>query len=96
MSDDWRDDKYCEVFEGSLRGLEQRRERDSAFSLADAEGTLKHLYIQDGNDQLGRGAVQDIIIAATIAAYEHFIAEWKASPATTSPSSNIADDDAKE
>jgi hypothetical protein len=32
----------------------------------------------DGADWAGRGEVQDIIMAATIAAYEHFIAEWKA------------------
>jgi hypothetical protein len=31
----------------------------------------------DGNDQGGRGPVQDIDLAATIAAYERFIAEWK-------------------
>lgn len=79
MRDDWRDEKYREVFEISLGGLERRRDRDGSFTLSDAEGTLKHLYIQDGNDQLGRGELQDIILGATIAAYEHFITEWKAS-----------------
>jgi hypothetical protein len=32
----------------------------------------------DGADWLGRGQVQDITLAATIAAYELFISEWKA------------------
>ena len=43
------------------------------------EGVLQHLYHMDGADWVGRGEVQDITMAATIAAYEHFIAEWKAS-----------------
>jgi hypothetical protein len=78
-SEDWRDGKYREEFERTLRGLEGRRERDPSFAMADAEGTLKHLYINEGNDQGGRGELQDIILGAAIAAYEHFIAEWKAS-----------------
>jgi hypothetical protein len=32
----------------------------------------------DGSDWLGRGGVGDLTMAATIAAYERFIAEWKA------------------
>jgi len=76
-STDWRDEKYREVFESVLRGLERQRALGAAFTLADAEGTLRHLYIQEGNDWAGRGEPQDISIAATIAAYEHFIAEWK-------------------
>ncbi|HOX31903.1 MAG TPA: hypothetical protein PLB91_06195 [Spirochaetales bacterium] len=74
---DWRDEKYREVYELTLTGLERRRSVDPGFSRADAEGTLRHLYIQDGNDWVGRGPLQDIIVAATIAAHEHFIAEWK-------------------
>jgi hypothetical protein len=44
----------------------------------DLEGVLRHLYVMDGADWYGRGDVQDITMAATIAAYEHVIAEWKA------------------
>jgi hypothetical protein len=33
----------------------------------------------DGADWGGRGEVQDITLAATIAAYEQTIAQWKAS-----------------
>ena len=77
---DWRDAKYQEVFSGTIRGLERRRQNDALFSIPDAEGVLHHLYIQDGNDWAGRGELQDLIVAATIAAYESFIAEWKAAP----------------
>ena len=82
ISDAWRGKKYDEVFETTVTALERRREVDPRFSVADAEGQLKHLYIQDGNDQLGRGDLQDIILGATIAAFEHFIAEWKAAAAS--------------
>ncbi|MDR3343168.1 MAG: hypothetical protein LBT14_10390 [Treponema sp.] len=76
---DWRDVKYEETFEQELRGLERRRESDQSCRVEDLEGLLRHLYIMDGADWAGRGEVQDIIMAATIAAYEQVIAEWKAS-----------------
>jgi hypothetical protein len=78
MMQEWRDIKYQETFEGELRGLERRRATDPHCTIADIEGTLKHLYIMDGADWIGRGDVQDITMAATIAAYEHFVAQWKA------------------
>ena len=74
---EWRDIKYEEVFEQELRGLRRRREADPDCTVGDIEGVLQHLYIMDGQDWGGRGEVQDTIIAATIAAYELFIAEWR-------------------
>ncbi|MDR2103067.1 MAG: hypothetical protein LBP42_03070 [Treponema sp.] len=74
----WRDVKYEETFEQEIRGLRRRRESDPACTVRDLEGVLQHLYYMDGADWVGRGSVQDITMAATIAAYEHFIAEWKA------------------
>jgi hypothetical protein len=73
----WRDEKYDEVFREELRGLERRFASDKSVTVADIESQLKHLYIREGNDQEGRGAVGDITIAATIAAYERFIFERK-------------------
>jgi hypothetical protein len=75
---DWKETKYEEIFEQELRGLRRRRESDPCCTAGDIEGVLQHLYIMDGADWYGRGDVQDIIMAATIAAYEHFIAQWKA------------------
>jgi hypothetical protein len=72
----WKDIKYRETFEAELRGLERRRAQDPSCSIEDLEGTLRHLYNMDGDGWLGRGEVQDITMAATIAAYERFIAEW--------------------
>ena len=74
---DWRDVKYEEIFEQELRGLERRRDHDSRCTVEDIEKVLDALYIMDGADWGGRGDVQDIIMAATIAAYEHFTAQWK-------------------
>jgi hypothetical protein len=79
VSVEWRDIKYDDVFDQELRGLMRRRESDPLCTVEDLEGLLQHLYIMDGADWGGRGDVQDISMAATIAAYEHFIAEWKLS-----------------
>jgi hypothetical protein len=74
---DWRERKYSETLEGELAGLAARRKIDPSFTIEDAEGTLRHLYIQEGNDQGARGPLQDTVIAATIAAYEQFIDAWR-------------------
>ena len=76
-SNEWQGIKYTETFEAELRGLERRRALDPGCTVADIEGTLRHLYIWDGADQGGRGGVQDMVMAATIAAYEHFISFWR-------------------
>jgi hypothetical protein len=75
---EWRDAKYGEVFDQEIRGLERRRRSGPGCTVEDLEGVLRHLYIMDGADWYGRGEVQDITMAATIAAYEHFIERWKA------------------
>jgi hypothetical protein len=78
VSEEWRNIKYRETFEEETRGLTRRRQADPGCKIEDLEGILKNLYIMDGADQGGRGPLQDTIMAATIAAYERFIAGWKA------------------
>jgi len=75
-SEEWRDITYNDVFERELRGLTRRAERENTLKIEDIEGTLKNLYIASGTDQ--GGCLQETIMSATIAAYEHFIAEFKA------------------
>jgi hypothetical protein len=77
-SENWRAVKYQSIFDDETRGLLRRRQSDSACRVEDLEGILKNLYIMDGADWGGRGPLQDTIMAATIAAYEHFIDNWKA------------------
>jgi hypothetical protein len=76
-SADWRENKYSEVFEGTLRVLAARRELEPGFGVGDAQGILDHLYISEGNDWIGRGELGDIVMSATVAAYECFISDWK-------------------
>jgi hypothetical protein len=78
VSEEWREIKYQQTFEEETRGLIRRRQADPGCKVEDLQGILKNLYIMYGADQGGRGDVQDTIMAATIAAYERFIAEWKA------------------
>jgi hypothetical protein len=86
VSKEWREIRYKETFEDETRGLLRRRQSDPSCKIEDLEGILKALYIMEGADQGGRGDVQDTIMAATIAAYERFIAEWKAESAGEPPS----------
>ena len=75
VSEEWQEIKYREVFEQEFRGIERRCQSDPACKIEDLKGILRNLYIMDGADQEGRGRLQDTINSATIAAYEHFIAE---------------------
>lgn len=76
-STQWMEDKYQETLEAELRGLQRRRAREPDFRPEDLRATLHHLYILEGSDWEGRGEVQDITLAATIAAYERFLFEWE-------------------
>jgi len=78
LSVEWQKIKYEEVFEQEIRGLERRLANDPYCKAEDLQAILKNLYIMEGADIGGRGTLQDIILAATIAAYEHFIENLKA------------------
>jgi len=80
LSDDWQKIKYREVFEQETTGLTRRLSSDPECKVEDLEAILKNLYIMEGADIGGRGTLQDTIMSATIAAYEHFIAELKTNP----------------
>lgn len=73
----WQEEKYQEVYEQEVRGLERRRIHDPTCTVRDVKGILTHLYNMDGSDWVGRGALQDVVMQATIAAYEHVIAQWE-------------------
>jgi len=71
------DHKYRHVFEEELTGLQRRRAHDPSCTVSDIEGTLKNLYIMDGNNWEGRSEMIQAALSATIAAHELFINEWK-------------------
>jgi hypothetical protein len=72
-AEDWRDALYQKTFDDEYRGLERRRASDENCGANELSGMLKYLYEMEGADWLGRGEVQNITLAATIAAYESFI-----------------------
>ncbi len=82
---EWRDRVYEENFDSTLRALEARRTADACFRVEDAEGVLRGLYVQEGNDDGSRGMLNEAVLAATIAAHEQFIAIWKAEGAAARP-----------
>jgi hypothetical protein len=74
---DWRDDTYRDVFERTCLYVEAGL-RDGTFTREEIEQMLEAAYVDQGNDWLGRGALQDTSQAATIAAYEQVLAELAA------------------
>ncbi len=77
LQETWEDQKYNEVLDDEYRLLERRRAHDSNCTVEDIEGQLKALYIREGQNVDGRGQLGDIVMSATIAAYEAFIDNWK-------------------
>lgn len=71
------DIKYRRTLEEETIGLERRRARDPSCTIADLQGILDALYVMEGNNWDGRGEMEQASLAATIAAYERFIGEWK-------------------
>lgn len=71
------EERYKQIYEEEIRGLERRCAHDPSCSIGELQGILKALYIREGNDIEGRGQLADAAMSATIAAYEHFIAELK-------------------
>ncbi len=74
---DWRERAYEDSLQSTISGLEARRKVDPSFTIEDAEGTLRHLYVLEGNDWCSRGMLQDAVIAAQIAGHEEFIEAWR-------------------
>jgi hypothetical protein len=73
----WEDEIYARVFEDELRMLERRFANNASSNIAEVEAQLKSLYVSEGNNWEGRGPIGDITFAATIAAFEQFIANYK-------------------
>ena len=77
-STEWKQTAYDDTYSQTLKSLERRRAEDPSFTVEAARGQLKHLYIQDGNDWVGRGELQDIVMQATLDAYEHYVSAREA------------------
>ncbi len=85
MIDEVRDRIYEETFEAALRMIEKRRLTEPGFSIRDLERLLQTEYVVEGNDQFGRGEVFEIELAATIAAHEVALEQWRRELKAKSP-----------
>ena len=84
-----REKKYNEVFEAMYRYLEQRRREDLAFDIARLEELLEATYFLQEDDWLGRGMLYETKMAATVAAYESYLAAWREEEDKTESKQNI-------
>jgi len=75
--DSWVEEKFREVFEDETRLLNRRFSKDASCSIEELEGILASFYLLEGMNQEGK--VQEIVLSATIAAYEAFIFQKKES-----------------
>ncbi|MBD3305775.1 hypothetical protein GF339_05275 [candidate division KSB3 bacterium] len=73
----WQQKKYAEVFEDVCESLTYQRRINPHFSIAELKKRLEDKYTHQGQNWIGKGVVAEITDAATIAAYEHILAEWQ-------------------
>jgi hypothetical protein len=74
---DWDDHLYKEIFDSMLHYLEKRRQKDPYFSREVLRKLIETEYVKQDNAWAGKSPVEEIKDAATIAAFEHFLEEWK-------------------
>jgi hypothetical protein len=72
----WENELYDEIFDAMLRYLTQRRGHDPEFAPSILKEMLSSEYKKQGDCWAGKSPVQDITEAATIAAFEHYLAHW--------------------
>jgi hypothetical protein len=75
--DGWQARKYHITFEKVCHFVAYQRQVNPKFGIEDVEHLLENAYTREGNDWAGRGLVGHIVNSATIAAYEHVLAEWR-------------------
>ena len=69
------DEHYDGAFESVHGALTEMVQKDSDRAEICIRGILKGLYVRQGNDWTGRGAIGDSGLDASIAAYESILAE---------------------
>lgn len=74
--DNWEEICYNSVFEDTYNSLKQTIKNNPDYDAKNIISLLENLYIQQGNNQLGRGEKMNITIEAQIAACEAILAEY--------------------
>jgi hypothetical protein len=70
------DKQYEDTFDSVYDSLKEMVRQDPDHAEQYVRGILKSLYIRQGNDWTGRGAIGDAGLGASIAAYESILAEF--------------------
>jgi hypothetical protein len=68
------EEQYDRVYSDTVDQLEYRLERDPEFTARELREQLEVMYVQEGNDWLGRGMAETVSVSATIAAMEAVLA----------------------
>lgn len=71
------EDKYNEVFHNIYNGLKTQYKSDIKTGIINLERQIEDLYVFEGSDWLGRNDIKSATIAATIAACETLLLEFK-------------------
>ena len=71
----WLEWRHRQVFEQTCEHVWRQLRSNPGFTREYLEGLLEAEYVSLGNDWLGRSAASRVMQAATIAAYEHVLAE---------------------
>ncbi len=74
-----KDRMYREAFRNAERHVEQLR-ATQGLTVEGLEELLHTAYVNQGNNWLGRGAVHEVSLSATIAAYEQTLERWRKEP----------------
>lgn len=74
--EDYREKIYEDTLNNVCKEMRLRKQNDPQFTKEELEGVLRSLYVDQGNDWVGRGEIRDIINEATICACELVLAEW--------------------
>ena len=68
-------ENYEDTFDSVYAALAEMMRKDPVQARETIRGILNGMYIRQGNDWTGRGAIGDAGLAASIAAYECILAE---------------------
>lgn len=74
---EWEERLYDRTFEDTCARIRLLRYHRPDLRREEVEGTLEALYVKQGNDPTSHGGPGDVIHAATIAAYEAVLAQWR-------------------
>lgn len=72
---DYLEERYDDTFESVYTVLSDLVQRDPLAAAQNIRQTLKSLYVRQGNDWTGRGAVGNASLDASIAAHEAILAD---------------------